>query len=145
TCGDGIRANSTAKAWDRQQILPVLKRFACCGSHAFGVGAVSIFIPRGIAKSMPSDRYNIPIMPAKASSSDVGFYVCLCILGGAYVVLISAMLLADTLFTTPGHLLEALNKPEIRYAIILSMASCSMTAIMSLWVAVPLGYLLSRT
>jgi len=84
-------------------------------------------------------------MPEKSSASDVGFYVCLSLLGGAYIVLILAMLLADTLFTTPGHLLEALNKPEIRYAIILSMVSCSMTAILSLWVAVPLGYLLSRT
>ena len=70
-------------------------------------------------------------MPAKSSASDVGFYVCLSLLGGAYIVLILAMLLADTLFTTPGHLLEALNKPEIRYAIILSMVSCSMTAILS--------------
>ena len=84
-------------------------------------------------------------MPAKSSSSDVGFYICLGILGGSYVVLILAMLLADVLFTTPGHLLEALRKPEIRYSMILSMATCSMTAILSLWVAVPLGYLLSRT
>jgi molybdate transport system permease protein len=84
-------------------------------------------------------------MPAKSSASDVGFYICLGILGGTYVVLILAMLFADFLFTTPGHLLEALQKREIRYAIVLSMVSCSMTAIMSLWVAVPLGYLLSRT
>src|SRR5262249_26453239 len=26
---DGIRANPTAKAWDRRQIVPVLGRFAC--------------------------------------------------------------------------------------------------------------------
>src|SRR4051794_26799986 len=83
-------------------------------------------------------------MSAKSAASDVGFYVCLGILGGSYVVLILAMLLADALFTTPGHLLQALNKAEIRYAVILSMVSCSMTAILSLWVAVPLGYLLSR-
>lgn len=84
-------------------------------------------------------------MQNRPSSSDAGFYICLGILGGSYVVLIVAMLAADTFFTTPGHLWQALAKPEIRYAIILSMVSCSMTAIASLWVAVPLGYLLSRT
>ena len=33
---------------------------------------------------------------------------------------------------------------EIRYAVWLSLISCSVTTILSLWVAVPLGYLLSR-
>jgi molybdate transport system permease protein len=42
-------------------------------------------------------------------------------------------------------LLEPLTKPEIRFAIMLSLLSCSITAILSLWVGVPLGYLLSRT
>jgi molybdate transport system permease protein len=84
-------------------------------------------------------------MASKRPTSDLGFYVALGMLGGTYVVLIVAMLVADTFFTTPHHLLQALAKPEIQYAIFLSLASCSMSAIMSLWVAVPLGYLLSRT
>ena len=81
----------------------------------------------------------------RTSASDFGFFLCLGILGGVYVVLILAMLIADLSFTTPGHLLESLRKPEIRFAIVLSMVSCTMTALLSLWVAVPLGYLLSRT
>jgi len=56
-----------------------------------------------------------------------------------------AMLAADLFFTTPDHLLGALQSPEIKYAIKLSLLSCSITAILSLWVAVPLGYLLART
>jgi molybdate transport system permease protein len=75
----------------------------------------------------------------------VGFYVCLSLLGGTYVALIVAMLVADLFFTTPGHLLESVRKPEIRYAIVLSLASCSMTTLLSLLVGVPMGYLLSRT
>ena len=39
---------------------------------------------------------------------------------------------------------EALSKPEIQYSIALSLISCTVTAIISLWIAVPLGYLLSR-
>src|ERR1043166_4460223 len=76
---------------------------------------------------------------------DWPFYVSLFILGGAYLLLIVAMLVADLFFTTPGHLVEALQSNEIQYAIKLSLISCSMTAILSLWVAVPLGYLLART
>jgi molybdate transport system permease protein len=77
--------------------------------------------------------------------SDWGFYLCLAILGSSYLVLIVALLVADLFFTTPDDLLDALKSPEIRYAIKLSLISCSITAILSLWVAVPLGYLLART
>lgn len=39
---------------------------------------------------------------------------------------------------------SALGKPEIQYSIKLSLISCTMSAILSLWVAIPTGYLLSR-
>ena len=81
-----------------------------------------------------------PKLPA-----DWGFYLCLSILGGVYAVLIGAMVVADLFFTTPDHLLSALNSPQIRYAIMLSLISCTMTAILSLWVGVPMGYLFART
>jgi len=76
--------------------------------------------------------------------TDLPFFLALGLLGGTYVALIVAMLVADVAFTSPGHLLRALASPEIRYALRLSLLSCSVTAILSLWVAVPLGYLLSR-
>jgi molybdate transport system permease protein len=79
------------------------------------------------------------------SAPDWPFYLALALLGGAYVALIVAMLVADLAFTSPGHLLAALGSPEIRYAIKLSLISCSIATLLSLWVAVPLGYLLSRT
>lgn len=82
--------------------------------------------------------------PRRPVPSDTPFLVALAILGGTYVVLIVAMLLADLAFTTPRHFLESLASPNIRYAIQLSLISCSITAILSLWVGVPLGYLLSR-
>jgi len=76
--------------------------------------------------------------------SDLPFYLALGVLGGAYLALILALLAADASFTSPGHLWGALASRDIRYAIKLSLLSCSVTAILSLWVAVPLGYLLSR-
>jgi len=73
------------------------------------------------------------------------FFLVLSVWGGTYVVLIAAMLAADAFFTTPEHILQALSSREIRYAIKLSLISCSITAILSVWVGVPLGYLLSRS
>lgn len=66
-------------------------------------------------------------------------------MGATYIVLILAMIAADVSFTTPATLGKALRAPEIRYAIKLSLITCTLTAILSVWVAVPLGYLLSRT
>jgi molybdate transport system permease protein len=83
--------------------------------------------------------------PARqALPSDLPFLIGLGLLGGSYLLLILAMLVADVFFTTPDHLLRAFNSPEIRYAIKLSLIACSITALLSLWVAVPLGYLMAR-
>jgi molybdate transport system permease protein len=76
--------------------------------------------------------------------SDVPFFAGLIVLGGTYVLLIVAMLLAEILYTSPDDFAGALASEEIRYAIKLSLVSCSITTVLSLWVAVPLGYLLAR-
>ena len=78
------------------------------------------------------------------SRPDWPFFAGLIILSGVYVALIVAMLAADLSFTTPHHLLRALASPEIRYSIKLSLISCTLTTLLSLWVAVPTGYLMSR-
>ena len=73
------------------------------------------------------------------------FYLCLAMLGGTYVALIVAMLAADVFFTSPGELIGALASREIRYAIWLSLISCTVSTLAAMWVSVPLGYLLART
>jgi molybdate transport system permease protein len=72
------------------------------------------------------------------------FTASFAILGGLYALLLAGMLVADLFYTTPGHLLEALGSREIRYSIGLSLASAALSAALSLVVAIPLGYLLSR-
>jgi molybdate transport system permease protein len=76
--------------------------------------------------------------------ADWPFFLAISVLGGAYLLLIVAMLTADASFTSPYRIWQALGSPAIRYSIWLSLLSCSITAILSVWVAVPLGYLLSR-
>lgn len=80
-----------------------------------------------------------------ARTRDWPFLLALGLLGGAYVALVAAMLLADVLSTSPDHVLAALAQPNVRFAVRLSLLTCSLTALLSLWVAVPLGYLLART
>jgi molybdate transport system permease protein len=79
------------------------------------------------------------------TGSDRGFYLALTVLGGSYILLVVGLLLADLLYTNPGQIREALDDPQIRFAIRLSLLTSTVTTILSLWVAVPLGYLLSRT
>ncbi len=101
-------------------------------------------------------------------ASDVPFYVLLVTIGGAYVLLIVGLLVADVAYMVQGEgdgevirspwaedhpwlarvvdnpIGKALSKPEIQYSVKLSLISCTITTILSLWVAVPVGYLLSR-
>jgi molybdate transport system permease protein len=93
-----------------------------------------------------------PPQPAQAESpqpdhrvaGDRLFYTALIVFGGSYVLLIAAMLLADMTYTTPAKIYQTIISPEIRYSIWLSLISCTLTTIASLWVAVPIGYLMSR-
>ncbi|HID76303.1 MAG TPA: ABC transporter permease subunit [Planctomycetaceae bacterium] len=88
-------------------------------------------------------------------------------IGATYVLLILFMLLADAAYMVTGEtrhtispewtqdhpvlakvvnspIVAAMAKQEIRYSIVLSLISCTMTALLSLVVAIPVGYLLSR-
>lgn len=95
--------------------------------------------------------------------SNTAFFVCLGVIGGAYLFLIVAMLVADAwymaeksvraavaaeqplkAFFLDNPIAEALADRKIRYSIWLSLISCTLSAVFSLIVAVPIGYLLSR-
>jgi molybdate transport system permease protein len=76
--------------------------------------------------------------------SDTPFLIGLGILGGSYVIIILAMIVADLAYVDQESMLGALRSPEIHYSIVLSLLSCTLSTILSLWVAVPLGYLTSR-
>jgi molybdate transport system permease protein len=80
----------------------------------------------------------------RRGNSEAPFIAGLAMIGGLYVLLIVALVVADAAYTSPGHILEALRSENIRFAIKLSLITCSITAILSVWVGVPLGYLLSR-
>jgi len=79
------------------------------------------------------------------TGSDRWFFLGMALLGGSYIVLIVALLVADVLYTSPGEIRETLDDRHIRFAIRLSVLSASVTTILAMWVAIPLGYLLARS
>ena len=84
------------------------------------------------------------------------FLTLMAVVGGFYVLMIALLLGADVLYLIVGpadiagggggggSVLASLLTPEIQYSIKLSLISCTITAILSIWVAVPVAYLLSR-
>ena len=111
------------------------------------------------SQTLPSHTHDAP--------SDVPFYVLLGTVGGFYVVMLVGMLLADIVYMVQSDvhramrlpapiewlrpvlrpllaMAMALGKPEIRYSLSLTLVSCLLSAMLSLIVAVPLGYSLSR-
>ena len=72
------------------------------------------------------------------------FWWLIALLSGGYLTFLISLLLADCFFTTPQSILESVQSAEIRYAMKLTLISCTLATILSLWIAVPMGYLLSR-
>lgn len=97
--------------------------------------------------------------------SNLLFMLLLTVIGSTYVLLIVGMLVADGVYMTSRSLPDdvtggadekwysgmihspigrALADRKIQYSIWLSLISCTLSAVLSLLVAVPLGYLISR-
>ncbi len=92
----------------------------------------------------PPEKADTSARGQRARKSDVPFFLVMSGLSASFVVLIVLLLAADVMFTSFADFRDALLKPEIRAAFRLTLLSCSVAAIMSLWVGTPLGYLLSR-
>ncbi len=80
----------------------------------------------------------------KRKQSDVPFFLIMGGLSSLFIVLIVLVLVADICFTTWADFRNTLLKREIQAAIRLTLLTCTTATILSLWVATPLGYLLSR-
>ena len=66
------------------------------------------------------------------------------VMGAMYLFLILAMLASDFKFVGWSDIVALLEDPRVTYSIWLSLISCTISAIVSIWVAVPTGYVLAR-
>jgi molybdate transport system permease protein len=76
--------------------------------------------------------------------TDAPFFLVMGGLSAGYVLLIVLLIAADLLFTSVDQFVAALAKPEIQEAISLTLLTCTLAAILSQWVGVAMGYVLSR-
>lgn len=72
------------------------------------------------------------------------FFTSLGLLTGSYVLLLLAMIGAMISFTSIADLRATFADPNIRHSAMLSLITCTMSALLSVWVAIPTGYLLAR-
>ena len=78
------------------------------------------------------------------TASDKAFRLLLAVVGGSYVLLVLLLLAADFAYASGKQFMGQFARPEIIAAIQLTLLSCTAAALISMVVAVPLGYLLSR-
>ena len=76
-------------------------------------------------------------------ASDKPFFIIMGIVGSTYIFLILALILADMTFTTPQHIYNAVMSKEIQFALKLSLISCTVSMLLSLLVAIPIGYFMA--
>lgn len=81
---------------------------------------------------------------SRRQRSDVPFFFVMGGISSCFLLLIVLLLVADIRFTSLADFVDAVQKPEIQSAFKLTMLTCTAAAVMSVWVATPLGYLLSR-
>jgi len=74
----------------------------------------------------------------------VVFFLIMGGLSASFLLLIVLLLIADLSFTSATEFIAALRKPEIQAAFRLTLLTCTVASVLSVWVATPLGYLLSR-
>lgn len=94
-----------------------------------------------------SGAYQSPVASPVRSMrrrSDVPFFLVMSGLSGIFILLIVLLLLADLRRISWVDFTAALSKPEIQAALRLSLFTCTVAAVLSVWVGTPLGYLLSR-
>ena len=68
----------------------------------------------------------------------------MCGFGAMYLGLIIAMVVADYQYANWSDLKKLLSEPSVRFSIWLSLITCTISAILSMWVAIPTGYVLAR-
>ncbi len=97
------------------------------------------------------------LKPAPREHSDKPFVAGLAVIAGLYVLLLVSLVVADVAYISQplpshdgevlgltDHVMRAFQDEDIQYSIKLTLVSCFFTAIVSVLIAAPTGYLLSR-
>ena len=81
---------------------------------------------------------------SSGNRSDIPFFLLFMLLGGGYLVLLLAMLVVESTYTSPFTVFNILTRPTIRSSFALTFSSSLIATMAAILVAVPCSYLLSR-
>lgn len=87
---------------------------------------------------------NKPLNKTLKVQSDTFFYIAIFSLSGIYVLSLVTMLIVDFSDLKFDNFLHFFQNKTIMASLKLSLISCSITTVLCLWVAVPMGYIFSR-
>jgi molybdate transport system permease protein len=73
-----------------------------------------------------------------------GFWILLAAICAGYLAFWGVMLAATATYTSPADVWKVLVSREIQYSTVLSLFTCTASALFSLLIAVPVGYLMAR-
>ncbi|MCW1922651.1 ABC transporter permease [Luteolibacter arcticus] len=82
--------------------------------------------------------------PRRVRSASITFWSASAGMLAFYAILLGGILLATGAWASPETFSRALASREIRHSIMMSVVSCGLATLLSLWVAVPAAYVLSR-
>lgn len=105
---------------------------------AKSVSAQSDRRPQGVSHAQVG--YMLPV-----SRGDIPFLLALGLIASVYILLIGGTILAKLFYVQLPLIGEVFTHEGYRYAVLLSLISCSITTVLSVWIAVPTAYLMTRT
>ncbi len=76
--------------------------------------------------------------------ADLPFVIALGLVASVYILLIGGILASKVFYVQLPLIGEIFTDQGYRYAVLLSLIACSITTILSVWIAVPTAYLLTR-
>ncbi len=88
------------------------------------------------------ERNAMHLLPVRRA--DVPFLLALALIASIYIILIIGILAAKVFYVELPLVGEVFTNPGYRYAVILSLLSCSVTTVLSVWIAVPTAYIMTR-
>jgi len=115
------------------------------GQTGYTVGTATVkkrMHPSSFRPSADPSEYRGDVRASR--KRDTVFLSAMTALSFVYLALVLLLLVGDFCYTSLEDLRSALSTREIRYAAVLSLASSTITAVLSVWVATPIGYLMSR-
>ena len=99
---------------------------------------------RRVTESDESTLDDLPHDSRSGARASWLFWSAMSSFGLLYLILVISLVVVDFQFASWGDIRQSLNDERVQFSIGLSLLTCSISAIISIWISVPTGFLLAR-